>query len=485
MKIATRKPWRNHTGNQSIDPLRIYWPESVEDLVRVIEDGEELKQPVRAVGTGHSWSDVALTPGFLVETSALPQFVETDGPWRDGVDERLARVGAGMPIRVLNAKLDEVGLALSNMGGYDAQTMAGVISTSTHGSGTGFGPLSDFIRSLDLVASRGKRYRIEPADGPTDPGGFSEAELIQDDHWFRAAVVGMGCLGLIHALTLVVEDEYALTEVRSKSSWEEVKGELRGGVLDRHRHYEVYLNPHPREGRNLCMVTTRDRARRDWRWWPPSRRRNSLPEFIALLPITPHFLNLVTDWRPGWSPWLLDRALLALADEEFTSASYRVLNIGAANLLPAYSAEIAVPVDARESHIEAVDRIIEIADEHRRIGGIYHTSPIALRFVKASSAYMSMMEGRLTMMIELIQMTRTEGGMELLAAYEHGLAELGIGARPHWGQINGLTADRLVELYPHSERWLDVHQQLNRSGVFGGPFSKRLEISTGRLLARP
>jgi hypothetical protein len=90
-------------------------------------------------------------------------------------------------------------------------------------------------------------------------------------------------------------------------------------------------------------------------------------------------------------------------------------------------------------------------------------------------------------MIELIQMTRTEGGMELLAAYEHGLAELGVGARPHWGQINGLTADRLVELYPQHERWVDVHQQLNASGVFGGPFSERLvePLTTGRLLARP
>jgi xylitol oxidase len=83
------------------------------------------------------------------------------------------------------------------------------------------------------------------------------------------------------------------------------------------------------------------------------------------------------------------------------------------------------------------------------------------------------------MMIELIQMTRTEGGMELLAAYEHGLAELGIAARPHWGQINSLTAERLAELYPRYEQWLDIHQRLNRSRVLGGPFSKRLGITPG------
>ena len=69
----------------------------------------------------------------------------------------------------MNAYLDGRGLALSNMGGYDHQTIAGVISTSTHGSGITFGPLNDFVRSLDIVAAGGVVYRIEPSDGPTDP----------------------------------------------------------------------------------------------------------------------------------------------------------------------------------------------------------------------------------------------------------------------------------------------------------------------------
>ena len=144
VRIETRKTWRNHTKNQGVDPLRIYWPESVDDLTQIVADANDLGCPVRAVGSGHSWSDVALTPGFLLETSQLAPVFETTGPWREGVSERLARVGAGMRIRELNGRLDEAGLALSNMGGYDAQTVAGVISTSTHGSGIGFGPLCRF-----------------------------------------------------------------------------------------------------------------------------------------------------------------------------------------------------------------------------------------------------------------------------------------------------------------------------------------------------
>ena len=105
---------------------------------------------------------------------------------------------------------------------------------------------------------------------------------------------------------------------------------------------------------------------------------------------------------------------------------------------------------------------------------------ISLRFVAASEALMSMMNGRATMMIELIMLTHTEGGFELLADYEEALYALS--GRPHWGQVNTLTgSDGLLEsMYPRLQDWLAVHGRLNASGVFDGPFSKRVGISVSR-----
>jgi L-gulonolactone oxidase len=93
---------------------------------------------------------------------------------------------------------------------------------------------------------------------------------------------------------------------------------------------------------------------------------------------------------------------------------------------------------------------------------------------------MSMMHGRDTMMIELIQLTRTEGGYELLAAYEEVLYELG--GRPHWGQVNTLTGSHglLATMYPRYEDWLDVRRQLDAGGVFDSGFTKRVGISGER-----
>ena len=177
------------------------------------------------------------------------------------------------------------------------------------------------------------------------------------------------------------------------------------------------------------------------------------------------------DALPDSAPKRTDQLLGALADNEYTGPSYKVLNIGAANLLPAYSSELAVPL---ENHAEAVDRLIAVAARHRDLGRVYHTGLVSLRFVKASPAYMSMMHGRDTMMIELIQATDTEGGFELLGAYEEALYE--IGGRPHWGQVNTLTGP-LRRLYPEFDRWLAVHDELNASRVFDSPFAKRVGIS--------
>jgi len=487
--FEVRRTWKNHLGNQSVDPLRIYEPGSVEEVCAIVREAEAAGVTVRAVGSGHSWSDVALTRGFLLNTDGLarPAAAEPDFPRPEWTDRPLVRAEAGIRIKELNAYLDGRGLALSNMGGYDHQTLAGVISTSTHGSGLTFGPLNEFVRSLDIVASAGLVYRIERSDGPTDRGAYEAHHgdrriLIQDDNWFDAVVVGMGCMGVISTVMLEVEPKYYLREVREFHTWAKVRADLVDGtVLHANRHYEVLFSPYERKHAYPCLVTTRNYTANPSRKPLDKRTRNWAVECASAFPLTPHLLNLAVDFKPSLSPAMLESAVRALIKKEYDEVSYKVLNIGTANLLPAYSAEIGVPMDGR--HIEAAEEIIRVAAEARRVGDVYQSSPISFRFVKASSAYMSMMNERDTMMIELIQLSRCDGGYELLAAYEEALGKLG--GRPHWGQINTLTAGEglLSTMYPHYRDWLEVHHRLNASGVFDSPFTERVGISAARFTA--
>src|SRR5205085_2825358 len=109
--------WHNHTGNQTCHPREIAAPASLDALVEVVRRAERERATVRAVGAGHSWSDVALTEGHLLEPDRLGGLLELDdGTLRpDARGRRLVRVLGGTHLRELNAALDRAGLALQQM----------------------------------------------------------------------------------------------------------------------------------------------------------------------------------------------------------------------------------------------------------------------------------------------------------------------------------------------------------------------------------
>jgi FAD/FMN-containing dehydrogenase len=112
--FEVRKTWRNHLGNQRIDPLRTYAPTTIDEVVEIARAAEAAGATVRAVGSGHSWSDAALTEGFLIRPEGLarlpapePDFLRPE--WADRV---LRRVESGARVRELNAYLDRNGLEI-------------------------------------------------------------------------------------------------------------------------------------------------------------------------------------------------------------------------------------------------------------------------------------------------------------------------------------------------------------------------------------
>jgi L-gulono-1,4-lactone dehydrogenase len=440
-----RLTWRNHSRDQECHPRRIVHPSETAELQAIVRDAEGDGTTVRAVGAGHAWSDVALTDGVLVETDRMTGVVEQVG-------EDLVRVRGGTRIRDLNAALDARGLGLVNMGGYDGQAIAGVVATSTHGSGLAFGPFPDYVESIDLVASEGRLVHLQRGD---------------DD--FDAAVCAMGCMGIVDSLVLRVRPRFWLHEQRVGRTWRDVRAEL-DALLAREEHFELFLDPYSTD----VLQTTRTEVPEPTHGSPGDGERHPLIEIQASIPLVWIVLRLAARWAPSLLRTQFPRTLRRMEDPSYTQISHRVFNIGAANHLPALSSELGVPVEG-DAHLRAVDRIIELAGELARTRKLFHTSPLSLRFVAPSSALASMMHGRPTMMIELILVAETRGGRELLAEYERRLgAEFG--ARPHWGQYNEL-GPRAGALYPRWDDWLAVYERMNATGVFDSEFTDRIGIS--------
>ncbi|OGU50581.1 MAG: hypothetical protein A2080_13975 [Ignavibacteria bacterium GWC2_36_12] len=479
----TRYTWKNHTENQIVQPLQYLTPKSYEDLVAIVQTAEANNCKVRAVGSGHSFSDVVQTNDFLINTDELNNPIPLDKSLLKGnVDTSfLVHVQNGMKIRQLNDYLDEHSLALPNMGGYDAQSIVGAASTSTHGSGITLGPISSFYKSIILIGDGGITYRIEPANGITNPAKYKAKypgnKLIQDDEWFNTVAVSMGCTGIIYSVILEVMPAYWLKEVRTLSNWEIVKADLIDGkVLTDNRHYEVLVNPYKVKGKHQCLVTKRNIVKKPDIIIGSKGSRNFLTELLGLIPGMSDIFDFIFDTFPELSPAILNEAMKGLVDDAYIDKSYKVLNLGTANNISAYSAEIAFPVKDH-IYIKAVERMFEVANKMKTLGNLYHTSPISLRFVKASEAYLSMQNGGNTCMIEIPVVNGTYGGFDLLQHYENAMYEFS--GRPHWGQVNYLTGsnDLIKKMYPDYDKWLKVYKELNKNETFNNQFTDRCGFS--------
>ena len=475
--------WDNCTKNQVVQPLQYLTPKTYNDLVQIIKTANANNCRVRAIGSGHSFSDVVQTNDLLINTDGLNNPIGVDNTvLKDEVNTScLVHVENGMSIRQLNKYLDQLGLALPNMGGYDIQSIVGASATATHGSGISLGPIPSIYRSIVLVVDDGLTYRIEPTNGITDPAKYKAKypgnKLIQDDQWFNTVGVSMGSTGIIYSVILEVMPAYWLEENRAMSDWESVKAMLIDRkVLTDNRHFEVLVNPYEVNGMHSCLVTKRNIVKKpegpiEWR-----DSRNILTELLGDVPDIDKLFAFVFDTFPELSPTIINTAMEGLVDSSYINKSYEILNLGSANNISAYSAEIGFPLKDN-IFIKAVEQMFNVADKMKRVGNLYHTSPISLRFVKASDYYLAMMSGQDTCMIEIPVINGTYGGFDLLQHYEN--AMYAFSGRPHWGQVNYLTGshDLIKNMYPDYDKWLSVYNKLNPNGTFNNQFTDRCGFS--------
>jgi hypothetical protein len=273
--------WSNWVGEHEEERKR-HRPSTKEKLISSVVKRALSGEQVRAVGSGHSHSNVPEPPDDYIDLNPGGPDRRGRGPGSTGTEEgginstldnknyawlrkesdleqdgqldeshtveHLKRLEAGTILRRLNRHiLHPNGFALENMGSFDGQTIAGAVNTSTHGTGVGLGSLADSVRSVEIAtvpeSEAGepivRMYRIEPTDGITDRRTFEsdtgdhEMELIQDDDIFRSVVVGYGCLGVVYAYTMEVTDDYWLREETSLMPWSELKADLnKNGVED-------------------------------------------------------------------------------------------------------------------------------------------------------------------------------------------------------------------------------------------------------------
>ena len=174
----------NWAGTHSYAASRIVTPRTVDELQELVASLPR----VRALGSRHSFNDLADTDGVLIDTSALPHSLEV-------VDDDTVTVAAWMRYGDIAAALEPHGLALHNLASLPHISVAGAVATGTHGSGDSNGNLAGAVAGLTMVDAHGELVALQPVD---------------DD--FDGAVVSLGALGILTTITLDVEPAFQVRQ---------------------------------------------------------------------------------------------------------------------------------------------------------------------------------------------------------------------------------------------------------------------------------
>ncbi|MER7501809.1 D-arabinono-1,4-lactone oxidase [Nonomuraea pusilla] len=415
----------NWARNQSATPAEVRTPASVEDVVRAVRDAAAGGRRVRMVGTGHSFTGVALTDGVMLRPAALTGIRSHDG-------DRVT-VMAGTPLRVLNELLHERGAALANMGDITEQTVAGAIQTGTHGTGRDSGGLADQVAELELVLADGTVATAAPGDD-----------------LFDAARVGLGALGVLTAVTFRVEPAFLLHQRRRRMTLSEILGSL-DDLTSANEHLDFFWLPHT----DACLVKTNNRHPGPPR--PPGAFKHWLDN--VFLENTVFGAACAAGARlPGLIPRINAVSAAALGDSEAVDTSYKVFT--ARRDVRFLEMEYAVPREHLAQAIRETRDLVERMDWKI-------TFPVEVRVTPPSDAWLSTAYGRHSAYVACHIYRGTPN-----PAYFEGVEEIMVrlGGRPHWGKLHTRDASYLRQAYPRFGDFVALRDRLDPGRLFSNPY---------------
>jgi L-gulonolactone oxidase len=436
--------WRNWAGDERCRPAAVEIPGSIEEISEVIARAVAREDRVRVAGAGHSFSDVALTDGSQLRLERLTRVLDVDR------SSGLVRVQGGITIRELNARLAAHELALENLGDVDSQSIAGAISTATHGTGAGLRNLSAQVAELTLVL----------ADGST----LCCAEDI-DSEVFRAARVGLGALGVIAEVTLRCVPAFTLRGVDAPMPL--------GDTLERFEelalgndHFEFFVFPHA----EVALTRTNNRTEE------PPRPRGRVGAYANDVLLTNHAFELLCRAGRRFPRRIpqINRLVTRLAGAATrVDRSDRIF--ASPRLVRFTEMEYAL---AREHTPEAVRRVMALVPargfavpfpiEQR---GFAVPFPIEVRTVAPDDALLSTAAGRDSGFVA-VHMYRGMAWEPYFRAVEAIMDELD--GRPHWGKRHFQTAATLRPRYPDWDRFQAVRARLDPEERFANAWTDRI-----------
>ena len=402
----------NWAGNITFGAAHVHRPGSLDELRSVVAASDR----VRALGSGHSFSPVADTTADLVSVAGLAATVDVSA------DRTSATVAAGMRYGEVAVALQAHGLALHNLGSLPHISVAGAVATGTHGSGLTLGSLSTAVVGLDLVTATGALLRLD-----------------RGDQRFPGAVVALGALGVVTAVTLAVQPTYDVAQ----TVYQDLPVRRLATDLD-----EILA-----AGTSVSLVTTWRRDVVDEVW---VKRRTDDPR-VALDPgwLDMHAATGTLHPVPGMSPASCTEQLGVPGPWHERLPHFRL------DHTPSSGAELQTEYLVPRRHaVAALDAVQTMSP---RVAAVLQVSE--LRTVAADDLWLSPAYEQDSLAIHFTWVDDAAAVAPVVAELEQRLAPFG--PRPHWGKVFSMPPAAVQPLYPRLADVAALRRELDPDDVFG------------------
>ncbi|MCY7288706.1 MAG: FAD-binding protein [Cryobacterium sp.] len=490
--------WLNYPRTQSITPHSTCRPQSLAGLVATVRHAEETGQRARPSGSRWSFSDCAVSGGTSIDTRSLDRPLQrVQHALRPGAPSTVFHVESGITIQSLARRLDHLGLALETMGGAAGQTLAGAVSTGTHGGDKTLPPIADSILAFHTVGVGGIQHWVEPTLGITDPGllrqhvapGVAHENITYSDDLFNAWLVSLGALGVAYSMVVRVRPQYDLIETTRRMTWRDFQATYKTQLDDPDtRFLQVIVGPYRDAGEHPCLVTTRAEASPSAPLERPSSL--SLPTILAIaadIGFGPDLIHILTTMAsvdfggypdemvtriaeavltdlPAQLPILKRRYIDVLStvwpEGPVRGLSHSVMDLGYDKpqrpSQPGNSVEMFFPATGAGDRLGCASFVDETLSTTASATDTFFAGYISIRFTRGSRAFLGMQRWPSTCSVEVSAARGVRGMPELIQRlYQTGIRSGGL---THWGQQldHGITGYGGT-YYPDYHRWRDAY----------------------------
>lgn len=437
--------WKNWAGDEGCRPRAIVRPESIEQIAEAVGRAAGEDWRVRVAGAGHSFSDIACSDGMSISLDRFRAVLDLDR------DSGLVRVQGGATIAELNAALAKHGLALENLGDIDVQSIAGAISTATHGTGAALGNIPSQVHELKLVLADGSTLVCSGDGAGARAGGDVGAG---DSDLLRAARVGLGALGVVAEVTLRCVPAFTLRGIDAPAPLAATLERFQelAGAND---HFEFFVFPH------CDTALTRTNNRTD----EPPRPRAKTAAWLNDVLLANHAFGAFCALgraAPSQIP-RINRLVTKLAGtSKRIDRSDRIF--ASPRLVRFTEMEYSLP---RERTPEAVRAVMDLIERR----GFAVPFPIEVRTVAPDDAMLSTAYGRESGFVA-VHMYRGMPWRPYFEAVERIFYDLG--GRPHWGKRHFQTEQTLRPRYPEWDAFQAIRARLDPDGRFANAWTDRV-----------